>query len=350
MKASLEERFKEFMHTFVQCECIDKIELPSIDREVNRGKPPKIADYFTRNRRAIVELKALKVDPAYKVDKEMRKHRQRDDFPVFYWEEQVSTVLEHLPDGELIKSKIFNTVTLRIKEIVRSANKQISSTKKVFSCLDAFGILVVLNESIEVLRPELLLTRFNRMLVKKNSNGKYHYQHVNVVWAIFENHFVSTSDGTQQIPSLMLYSPTRHQERDLHTICDNLQKSWAEFNGIPFIAADNYDTSQLKTVTKNECKTRVDKPRTNQDVMQEKYRQRPYLRSLSDEAVLLHGAKLRDAMGRAMTNKNKRLPKERLFEFMIGMNDFIEECKFRHLNLRGMPPIQGADLELDQEI
>ncbi len=42
------------------------------------------ADFLLDEGRIIVELKTLKTDTSAKVEAEIEKHRERDDFPLFY--------------------------------------------------------------------------------------------------------------------------------------------------------------------------------------------------------------------------------------------------------------------------
>ena len=45
-------------------------------------------------------MKSLETDASYKIDAELDKHRDRDDFPVIYGASTTDKLLAHLPDGD----------------------------------------------------------------------------------------------------------------------------------------------------------------------------------------------------------------------------------------------------------
>jgi hypothetical protein len=71
MTGSLNERFKAFIAQSPSAEVIDKLALPSEFDESKR------ADFLIENRKAVIELKSLEVDPVHKVHRELEKHKSR---------------------------------------------------------------------------------------------------------------------------------------------------------------------------------------------------------------------------------------------------------------------------------
>lgn len=337
MMDTLEDRFKRFMYQLPSIEVIDNIELPSKTNDMKK------ADYIFSDRKAILELKSLKADPEFKVDKEMSKHRNREDYPLFYGKQDISKILKHLPDGEAIKRRLFYAISHSAKKSIREANKQIKSTKELFQCHDAYGVLVLLNEALDILSPSVLTKRISQMLCKKDEDGTYHYNQVAAVWVIFENCFIPIRDDSKLMPSLTVYGPTGEQEESLHTLCKELQQAWASFNGVPFVTASDIEVNDLhfKTFKSEEEEEEEEKRKTRprQEIWHREYRNKPYLRSLSDEAVLAHGAKLRDIIGKLMLKNGPRIQKEKMGEFFEGFAHFLEECTHRGLNLKEMPPL-----------
>ena len=295
---TLENRFKQFMSQLPSVEVIDDIKLPL---ETNDKKK---ADYLYLDRKVILELKSLKNDPEFKVHKEMNKHRTREDYPLFYGKQDISKILKHLPDGEAIKQRLFYAISHSAKKSIRVANKQINSTKELFQCYNAYGILVLLNEALDILSPSILTKRISQMLCKKDEDGKYHYNQVDAVWVISENCFISTRDGSELMPSLTVYGPTCEQDQRLQILLCKLQKAWASFNGIPFITANDIKVNDIHFKTFKSEKGENRKIYRRSEIWEREYRKKPYLRSLSDEAVLAHGAKLRDIIGKLMLYKS----------------------------------------------
>lgn len=167
MKSSLENRFKQFMSQLPFVEVIDALYVSENNIE------SKKADFFLDNRRLIVELKSLQIDPEYKAHEEIEKHRNREDFPLFYGKMEISKILKYLPDGDSINESIFYKLSRSVETSFRKANKQIKSTKKIFNCEDACGLLIFLNQEIDILSPELLAHRVSQLLTKKNNHSQY---------------------------------------------------------------------------------------------------------------------------------------------------------------------------------
>ena len=140
-RGSLEERFLEFLSSLRGVESIDddftKIEL---------GCGPR-ADFLLDERRIILEVKTLKVDPKYKVEKRLNKYRARDDFPLFFGTQDIQGVLKHLHDGEAINEEIFHAITRSIQAGVEKANRQIGSTMVSLGLPGACGVVAMLNNS-----------------------------------------------------------------------------------------------------------------------------------------------------------------------------------------------------------
>ena len=330
---TLDERFKAFMNQLPFIEVIDDIKLPSEKNDMKR------ADYFYSDRKAILELKSLNVNPEYKVHEEMNKQRNRKDYPLFYGEQEISKILKHLPDREAIKRQLFYLISNSTQKSIREANKQIYSTKVIFQCYNSYGILVILNETIDILSPSVLTKRISQMLCKKDKDDQYHYKHIDVVWIISENCFIPTKVGTKLMPSVAVYGPTCEHDKLLEMLCRELQKAWASFNGVPFVSTSDIkvDDINFKTFTSEKKENRKFYPR--QEIWELEYRKNPYLRTFSDEAVLAHGARLRDLIGKLMLKNAPRIPKEKMGEFFEGFTHFLEECKFRGLDLKEMPPL-----------
>jgi hypothetical protein len=146
-KPSLEGRFTRFVEALPNAETIDKLQLPP---DPSRRRK---ADFLLGNREVIVELKTLTDDTSHKVDAVADKHREREDFPLFYGKADVRKVLSHLPDGEDIYRRMVWSLTRSVEDCVRSAEEQITHTRSVLGLPHAAGLLVILNESVRILTP-----------------------------------------------------------------------------------------------------------------------------------------------------------------------------------------------------
>jgi hypothetical protein len=201
MTVSLNERFKEFISQLPSAEVIDNLKLPS------KFDKSKRADFLVENRRAILELKSLESDPEHKIRRELVTHERRVEYPLFFGEMELQKVLKHLPDGEQIEAKLFYRISRSIEQSFRDADKQIGATKYVLSCPDSYGLLVLLNEDISVLSPDVISYRVSELLTKKDSDGSLHYKNVTSVWILPENILLRLRERADFKPSIVIHGP-----------------------------------------------------------------------------------------------------------------------------------------------
>lgn len=331
MASSIKERFKAFISQLPSAEVIDDLDLPSeFDDE-------KRADFLIENRRTIIELKTLESDPEYKVHNELNNHKERDEYPLFYGELELNKVLKHLPDGTEINKKIFYKISRSVEKAFRKADKQIGATKEILGCENSFGLLVFLNEDIEVLSPETIAYRVSELLAKTESNGQVHYKNITSVWFILENYTLKTKGGSKLLPSIMIDGPGAVDQNEFSQVLDKLQRMWASFNNVPIVTADikKIDDTKFIPISKLEAEHQRALPR--HELWRKHYRKSPYLRTLSDEDVLKHGSRLVGFMTPHFIKGGHKIPFDKMTQFMEGWTHFLEEIKFRGLDLKQMP-------------
>jgi hypothetical protein len=168
MTISLNDRFKTFLTQLPFAEAIDGLELPPEFDDSKR------ADFLIDNRKAIIELKSLESDPEHKIQTELKNHQDRDEYPLFYGELELSNILKHLPDGEEIQKKLLYKISRSIEQSFKKADKQICATKDIFSCPDSIGLLVLLNEDVSILSPEIISYRVSQLFAKTENDGSPH--------------------------------------------------------------------------------------------------------------------------------------------------------------------------------
>ncbi len=169
---TLEDRFKQFFGSLPGIEPIDTL-FPA-------GSFPnkRRADYLLAQRSIVIELKTLKNDTSAKVEKELTRHRNRSDFPLIYGSVEVSKVLRHLPDGEQINQKIYQDIARSVEDAVRSAETQITDTEEILSLTGNVGLLVLLNENIDVLSPHVVVRRTSELLCRRRTDNSVSWGHI----------------------------------------------------------------------------------------------------------------------------------------------------------------------------
>lgn len=170
MSISLENRFKRFLEAVPGVELIDEI-VPS---GALLGKHR--ADYLLSGRRVVVELKTLTTDTSPKAQRELDRHRNRDDYPIIPGAVELYKILRHLPDGDQINRRIYGKVTRSVEDALRTAEAQIRDTENIFALTDNVGLVVLLNECVDILALMSLSERLANSYVVRSPPPLYRCQ------------------------------------------------------------------------------------------------------------------------------------------------------------------------------
>lgn len=325
-RSSLEERFTRFLKSLPGTEPIDDLLSPGEHGDQRR------ADFLIKNREVIIELKTLKSDTAPKVEREISKHRDRPDFPLIYGKVGVESALKHLSDGDQIKRKIYLNITRSIEDAIRSAEEQIASTRKLFGISKSAGLLVMLNDSIDILDPHVVGQRAMSLIHRKDISSEKQNS-VNFAWLMFESHKIARSHGEIQFPSLVLEGRNYTGFPWFDSYMDTLQRGWAEFNSARLEYSDAMLTElSFESVALEEVIAQV--PKTKQDYWEMKYRAAPYMRTLNDDQVLAQGAAVFKKLVPYLLKGGPRISPVQMEQLLIAWSDFLQEARFRGLNLQ----------------
>jgi hypothetical protein len=75
---------------------------------------------------------------------------------IVYGGHSTASILSALPDGQELQRQLVLKVTKVIEDIVAKADRQTRGTREIFSIPDAIGILVLINEKVGMLTPEMI--------------------------------------------------------------------------------------------------------------------------------------------------------------------------------------------------
>jgi hypothetical protein len=226
MKGQLQTHFYNFVRRLAGTEVID--DLP----QKSAAQPQSRADIFFQNRAVIAELKRLETDTEPKIQAILEPFSKTKYWPLFVGERPISQILPQLPDSREIHKKIYNAVAGSLEYRVRDANGQIRLTKESFGLPDAKGILIVLNDTIDVLDPNVMAHKFGQTLLKTKDGGS-RYPYVGCVWLLCETH-TTTLAGPKTLLSIVITNPRLPDDPWLAAFMDQVQLRWAEFNGMTF--------------------------------------------------------------------------------------------------------------------
>jgi len=330
VSTSLERRFLNFLGSVPGAESLDVL-LAGAEFDGERR-----ADFLLFGRKVILEVKSLEVDTSPKVEAEMGKHRERDDFPMIYGEVELEKVLKHLPDGKEINERIFFRTTRSVETATRSAEDQIENTARILNLKEAVGVVVLLNEGIDVLTPEVVAHRVGMLMRRKAEDGN-NRSPIAFAWLLFEGHVATSGPAERTLPMVILEGPCASVFDWFSENLTYLQVAWAQFNGYPLLKAENATLEDLKIKTASS----LSKPKggdnlTREQLWEIRYREQPYLRLLSEAEVLRHGRASIERLTPYFLVGGPKASEKEMERMMTAWSDFLCEAKHRGLDLRHM--------------
>ncbi|MDO8786702.1 MAG: hypothetical protein Q7J42_01325 [Sulfuritalea sp.] len=311
-------------------ELIDAIDLPK--DSTKRRK----ADFLLENRRIVVELKTLTVDTSHKIDVEVEKHRQRDDFPLFYGKADFRKVMSHLSDGEQIYRRTFGAITRSVEDAVRSAEEQISHTRHVLNLQNSVGILVILNESVELLSPDVVGYKVAN-LMRRSRTGNSTSEKLDFAWLLFESHSLSTSSGFQAFPSMLIEGEGAINFPWFSDFHYSLHQRWAEHNGAQFVDGGSPNPEEIQFTSALGLSEPEPTHMRRQELWQRQYDAKPHLRHLSDADLLEYGKELLTRLAPHFLKGGHGFVREVVMPQMEEFTCFLQEANHRGLDLRNIP-------------
>lgn len=328
MEKSLDQRFKEFLSTLTEVENIDNLNMTQQQKDSSK------ADYFAENHQLVIELKSLETDTEHKIEKILEPHRSRPEFPDFYGKWQVSKILKHLPDGDEINKQVIEAVTSRLEKIYKKANRQIRTTKATFNSPNAQGLLIILNEKIDVLAPNVIFYRLVRMANKKHPDKSFQFPEIHYILLISEAHFAPAPNNAMGF--LILHQPINNVSAFKHEkFLEGLTKKWTEFNNIPLhklgelkslkdlnaLSVAEYNKEQEKLIPRNESWRRY-------------YKKNPYFRSYDEEMMRWMYKTIMSELAPSMLKGATQKQRDNRFFWNEVFTHFLEEVNHRGMDMR----------------
>jgi hypothetical protein len=229
---TLKERFEQFMSG------LEKVE--NIDDLMKQSKLPdrKRADYLAFDRDVIIEQKSLEVDLDDKIQPlviDYFRTRGITDTggPITFT--SFVKILSESPDTSNLKRQLRQILTQRIDDLLAKADKQTHDTRETFVIPQAVGIVVILNDNVQLIEPDFVADKAFDMLRKRRPTGEIRYPDNQVVISISEAHRIQSDDPVELIPTDTIYSDVGNQLPLATRYSNILSQRWAEFNGASFV-------------------------------------------------------------------------------------------------------------------
>lgn len=328
-KKSLEERFCDFAKSIINgTECIDDL------RMTQEQKRAKKADFFFNHRKIVCEVKSLKKDMEDKVNNILLPYNKKPEWPVFYGKWELSKVLNYFPDKEKINKEIFDAVTSSIETLVRDANRQIRTTKSTFGTLNAEGLLVLLNDMVHILSPEVIVSKVIELLKKRTPGGEIRFQEILVIWMLNETHFTQLTPSLKGNPSLILLTNHTQVSTSTESFMDLIQSKWASYNCLPLITmkVDSLKNFQFQRVN-DKIQTEESKIKRS-DLWRLEYRQNPYLRLYNKKELLNIGREIFKRLEPIFLKGSLQISQNQRAKLWEKWTHFLEEMNIRGIDMR----------------
>lgn len=224
---SLEQSFLDLLRALPGAESIDADGMLPVEY---RGKR---ADFALFGRSLIVEVKSLQADPSHRVQTIVDEYRDRPGFPLFYGQLPLAQVVANMPSAwrEEIRRRVALDVTKAVAKALAQANRQIRESKIALNVQEAGGLLVLLNDEVPILSPNLLVYSIQRQLKIRRPDESYRFSALDWVMAILKSHELQAEDGTWAHPILLLQGPPTDNSERIAAFADYIREQWAHVEG-----------------------------------------------------------------------------------------------------------------------
>jgi hypothetical protein len=228
-KLSLSKRFEQFVRTLDKFESVDELL-----QDDDPGK--KRADYLLGDRKFIIEQKVLVSNPVSRPQNFVNKLAAERGF-VFFGTLSSDYIFSRQPDPELLQRRLVLDLARNIDDIVAKADKQTMETRAIFDIPEAVGVLVILNEGAEQLRPDVIRYALCNSFQKKTTEGTFRYCSNNGVILISEASSVPNplTPNMPAFPIMPFTSPDKKNSAAVIAFSESLIERWARFNNAPLI-------------------------------------------------------------------------------------------------------------------
>lgn len=230
----LEHRFLEFLASLPDAECLDSpgFTFPHLTRK---------ADFLLDHRKIVAEVKTVKNDPQFKLDRHIDNYLDRTGI-IVYGTVSTHQLFRSAEESEKFHNKIIRDITRNTEEMCRSADDQIFQANRQLS-ISATGLLIILNESVIVLDPHVVARRACEYLFKNPRSVHY-------CLLVFESHEVLSS-GDRQHQMLAISADHRGPNPGVENYLSGLMRRWAEHNGTEYVEKVVSDPASISYLPKD---------------------------------------------------------------------------------------------------
>ncbi|HWA26457.1 MAG TPA: hypothetical protein VG734_12425 [Lacunisphaera sp.] len=332
----LEERMIRFLEAQPGAENVEKLV------QTSAQKLSKQVDFFLNYREVLCELKSIQTSTAEKVDALIQPILDRPNAPVFYGSVRFDKLAKHFPDGDEILREAYKVLVSSVQTFFRKANQQIRSSKIAFNLPAASGGLVVVNDRVSALSPEVMFARISELLRKRTPEGAFAFPEIDAVLLIDETHVGTAGEGVKGPLTALV---TREASSKAEAALEALMPAWAKANGYAY---QELDPALLATLPMQAIPAPATDPRkmTRQGYWEKQYRKYPYLRWHTKAELSAYFRVLMESFAAGALKGATPTEKALLQTILEHQTHFMQEAEERGIDYRTLGPM--PPLPVDQ--
>ena len=258
-------RITRFLKECLGGVCQDDIQSPEQRR----------VDYVCLNGLLAAEIKTLEEDASERLGNLTDELQELQEWPTFYGEWPVESILRNFADPEPIKRKLLNRVGRAIVNHLKKANRQLAAHASRFPRKNLVRLVILINEDHEVYSPEIVAHVVGHAL-KKYEERRLMLSHIDGVVYFTERH-ATIIHGQVAFPILHLQGPGVVTAPWKAQVISTALDRWEEFT-----QADLYDADDVRQFQAVEA---IPDTMKRHEYWALCYRRRPYLRDRSNDQL-----------------------------------------------------------------
>jgi hypothetical protein len=314
----------------------------SLDLECDKERRP---DYECLGGALVIEIKSLKGDPSERLLNAIAPAQERESWPKFFGQWPIEAILKNLPEEEreALRKSIFDRLARAIVTHFKKADRQISNF-----CGDRtdvhLRVLVLINEDFAEYDPSTISYIAQRELRKKGSEGSIRYSNIDAVLYLTERH-ATNMNGNVTFPITIIHGSKVADRPIPLELMRRLASRWAKWSAGTDMLEMPSDFSEFIPIDENPKQMR------RQDVWEQEYRHKPYMRSWSDEDVIgLWDFTTMMTLLAFHVDPPMKVPREGLTKLMETSSHLMKEFASRGIALDRIKPTKKRNEAAIQKI
>lgn len=249
----------------------------SLDLGGDREKRP---DYECLGTALVIEIKSLEGDPSERLSNAIAPAQERESWPKFFGQWPAEAVLKNLPEDEreALRKSLLDRLARAIVTHFKKADSQIANFCGRRSDVH-LRLLVFINEDFSEYDPSTVTYIAQREFRRKTADGVLRYANIDAVLYLTERH-ATNLNGKITFPITIVHGSSIAERPVALELLRRLTARWARWSVGMNALEKPLELSAFTPIHENPKRMR------RQDVWEQEYRRKPYMRNWSDDDVI----------------------------------------------------------------